>query len=920
MMDNKTRQILNDTDSEIIKASNAIDKALLSFNKSNRGEVAIRILSIVRNLNDNIALKLWLDLHPNEMKSVKNVAKEFASEKNYKFISIFHKYLSKSVSHFTPTEDGADRLILKYYQYILELKKLMKVRFGMEIVQNIDLFLPDLDVQTKEYYEKVAEKINMVTISTQNFDNYYIRAVKPFFINQNTYFEVTLEPGTDKQNKFNRITAFTKYDIFKNYCVALEFFDTTISMFGVEFPIRLITDWHVSIRPCEINNYAKILKISTNIQRGSKDYKLLMNYIKDKRATLVDVIDLPYKEFNNFMSDLDNTTKSKQSSIAILLRKSRNISNNNLNWKNIIRYILISMNNSFIHDQLPTSKENEFSDLFLSAKCYPFEKKPYSFNPKRHISNLSDLYHCINVKNYHEDLLARLVHIKSFTENKIFIPIGDFSFFGNTNEIKGLIKIYNDSLYSGFRPASEIGIYKKYLYKVGELNAIKEIIAKLTILSESTTLLNELFSSDKINSLKTSTEIVELDDIKKEEILKNMFLSTKVRLIYGAAGTGKTTLINYVSFLMKDKQKLFIAKTNPAVNNLRRKINDDGNSDYMTIDKFINQPSYSLPEYDLIVVDECSTVKNEDMIKILDKTNNAILILVGDIYQIESIGLGNWFNLCKYVFDDNVISELTEPFRSENKNLIDLWKETREIKNNNLILEQIVKNDYSHKIDEEIFISKSDDEIILCLNYNGLYGLNNINKLLQLDNPNNAVKIGIYEFKINDPILFNDSGRFELLYNNLKGRIEDINDLEDRVYFAISVDIVLSESLIDIADGLYLIKKDKKSTVIGFYVSRSKPFDSDNENTDDESILPFQIAYAVSIHKSQGLEYESVKIVIADDSEEKITHNIFYTAITRAKKYLNIYWSSEVCNRVLSRMEPVSASRDYYLFMAMNNK
>ena len=122
-----------------------------------------------------------------------------------------------------------------------------------------------------------------------------------------------------------------------------------------------------------------------------------------------------------------------------------------------------------------------------------------------------------------------------------------------------------------------------------------------------------------------------------------MFLSTKIRLIYGAAGTGKTTLINYVSFLMKDKQKLFIAicskikllffislvsfqrsikflfsllngsvsslitlssntflqrlnqlklfiaKTNPAVNNLRRKINDDGNSDYMTIDKFINQ-------------------------------------------------------------------------------------------------------------------------------------------------------------------------------------------------------------------------------------------------------------------------------------------------------------------------------------------
>ena len=65
-----------------------------------------------------------------------------------------------------------------------------------------------------------------------------------------------------------------------------------------------------------------------------------MKLYKDKRATLVDVIDLPYKEFNNFMSDLDNTTKSKQSSIAILLRKVKKIYQIiNLNGKNIIRYI-----------------------------------------------------------------------------------------------------------------------------------------------------------------------------------------------------------------------------------------------------------------------------------------------------------------------------------------------------------------------------------------------------------------------------------------------------------------------------------------------------------------------------------------------------------------------------------------------------
>lgn len=45
--------------------------------------------------------------------------------------------------------------------------------------------------------------------------------------------------------------------------------------------------------------------------------------------------------------------------------------------------------------------------------------------------------------------------------------------------------------------------------------------------------------------------------------------------------------------------------------------------------------------------------------------------------------------------------------------------------------------------------------------------------------------------------------------------------------------------------------------------------------TGSRTIVPFQIAYAVSIHKAQGLEYDSVKIVITDEVEELVTHNIF---------------------------------------------
>lgn len=66
--------------------------------------------------------------------------------------------------------------------------------------------------------------------------------------------------------------------------------------------------------------------------------------------------------------------------------------------------------------------------------------------------------------------------------------------------------------------------------------------------------------------------------------------------------------------------------------------------------------------------------------------------------------------------------------------------------------------------------------------------------------------------------------------------------------------------------------------------------DDDTVNT----LVPFQIAYAVSIHKAQGLEYDSVKVVITDANEERISHATFYTAITRARGQLGNFWTPEL--------------------------
>lgn len=180
------------TDKEINRASDGIDKALSTATRSNRGEVAFRILSVVRNLNDHIAFKIWKDVRPDQKMDINKVASKFGNVRPYQFIARFDHFLRASVSHFTPSEEGAERLMIKYYRYLLQLKKAVYDRYGMIILRNIDMFLEDLDEQTKDYYQKVATEIEkrLRTPLPKNFDNYYIDKIKPFFVNQEIYYEV----------------------------------------------------------------------------------------------------------------------------------------------------------------------------------------------------------------------------------------------------------------------------------------------------------------------------------------------------------------------------------------------------------------------------------------------------------------------------------------------------------------------------------------------------------------------------------------------------------------------------------------------------------------------------------------------------------------------------------------------------------
>ena len=221
----------------------------------------------------------------------------------------------------------------------------------------------------------------------------------------------------------------------------------------------------------------------------------------------------------------------------------------------------------------------------------------------------------------------------------------------------------------------------------------------------------------------------------------------------------------------------------------------------------------------------------------------------------------------------------------------------------------MVKSKYSVRLDESIFSHAEEDEIILCLNYDGLYGINNINRFLQNSNPSPAIQWGIGLYKVGDPVLFNESDRFSpLIHNNSKGRIVGITTEELKIWFEIELDCAINELDAWGYDFELMDVSESGNSIIKFSVDKYRSTDEDDDYSD--TVVPFQVAYAVSIHKAQGLEYRSVKIVITNETEERITHNIFYTAITRAKENLKIYWSPETEKSVLGRLEVRDSRRD----------
>lgn len=311
-------------------------------------------------------------------------------------------------------------------------------------------------------------------------------------------------------------------------------------------------------------------------------------------------------------------------------------------------------------------------------------------------------------------------------------------------------------------------------------------------------------------------------------------------LITGGPGTGKTyTAAKLVRQLEgKIKHIIFAAPTGKAAQRLKESFKSD-TVDALTLHRLLGREDdpVILP-YDLIVVDEASMIDLKMMVQLLKSVKKGARILfLGDVNQLPPVDAGAPFQALVELFEKHFqITPLTQCLRSELKELIDLADLTVKGEADKVI--DFLKQNTNPSIQLKALVIPSQFPILTPLKW-GPYGVEKLNRL------------HLAKFK-------GDAKPIMILENN---------------------------------EELELFNGD-----IGYIIDGKAHF---HNRTLPITICPkYQLAFAISIHKSQGSEFEEIHIVLPEGSE-KFGRNLLYTALTRAKKRVFIYADVETLRKTI---------------------
>ena len=388
--------------------------------------------------------------------------------------------------------------------------------------------------------------------------------------------------------------------------------------------------------------------------------------------------------------------------------------------------------------------------------------------------------------------------------------------------------------------------------------------------------------NDSINSLEELFGIKynELQKLAIEKSFKRDFL-----IITGGPGTGKTTIVKGILELYRMINKLSYEKLLEKVALLAptgraaKRMSEATLFRASTIHRFLkwNKESnkfqvneYNKSKVEFVIIDEASMIDTYLMANLLKGLSvNCKIIVVGDDHQLPSVGPGD-------LLHDLISSEmlevvkLTELYRqAEDSNIISL---AYDIRNQNIDRSIFNISDdltYIECLDSEVVDNIKDiastyrdldyaDFQILVPMYKGINGIDRINNMIQeIYNPksNNKKELRVGE------VIFREGDKV----------IQLTNMPDDNVYNG------------DVGIISNIVTGSKKEIHIDFDSNIVKYTPSNFNN--------FRLAYAISIHKAQGSEFDVVVVPMVFAYNKMLYQKLVYTAVTRAKKKLFVIGS-----------------------------
>ena len=411
----------------------------------------------------------------------------------------------------------------------------------------------------------------------------------------------------------------------------------------------------------------------------------------------------------------------------------------------------------------------------------------------------------------------------------------------------------------------------------------------------------KLFEESKIKEtiIEVQKDIdIKYTDLQFEAIIKA--LSNKLTIITGGPGTGKSTIINGIlrsyAKLNKlvfpcDELDLKVAMMAPTGRAAKR-MTEVTNFKATTIHKALGynyDGGFCMTEdsplsCSLAIIDESSMI-DINLAAALFKALpvNCQVIMVGDENQLPSVGPGN-------VFHDLIASNIFTTIK--------LHEVMRQASDSNIIkLSNMV---FSGKMDYRIFSQKKEAYFYPC-------EAKNLKDLL---------------FKIIDSYLATGSdlktGMQILIpmYAGIAG-IDAINEAISNKYNNNEEKIVRDELIIKTDDKVLQLKNDPELKLMNGDIGIVKgkieikekeylliDFDGRMVEYPVKEIDNLRLAYAISIHKSQGSEYDNVILPVLPSYYKMLRKKIIYTAITRAKKKIIVVGSIETLNEAIKNLEP----------------